>query len=124
MTNQASVEVLEERLKAAEKVADDIQARVIGHPGATGLEDKVIDILSRISSLEFWRNMWIPRLEGNGKKPLMQRVDELETWQNNRDKEVQEKRSDQRSIKLAIILMIVSSLWGIIKDFILPINTP
>jgi hypothetical protein len=115
-----SIEVIDARLTENEKKTENLHLRVGGSPGQAGLEDKVIDIFSRLSSLEFWRNAWIPRLEGNGKKPLMQRVDALEDWQNKRDNEVKERRSDQNSIKIAIFLMIVSSLWDIVRDFILP----
>ena len=79
--------------------------------GIEGLEDKV-------GKLEIFKERWTPKLEGNGKKPLMVRLEAVEDWQAKKDKMENQKIIDNRDMRIAIILMVISSFWNIFGDWI------
>lgn len=92
---------------------ENLHIRVGGDPtrGIRGLEDKVTD-------LENFKERWTPKLEGNGKKPLMVRLEAVEDWQAKKDRADNQKIADNRDMRIAIILMVVSSFWNIFGDWI------
>ncbi len=92
---------------------ENLHIRIGGDPtrGIKGLEDKVTD-------LETFKERWTPKLEGNGKKPLMVRLEAVEDWQEKRDKAENQKIADNRDMRIAIIMMIVSSIWNVFGDVI------
>lgn len=48
----------------------------------------------------------------------MQRLQTVEDWQAARDKAEKRRTDDNRDMRVAIILMVVSSLWNIFGDWI------
>lgn len=92
---------------------ENLHTRVGGDPtrGIAGLEDKV-------TALQIFVERWTPKLEGNGKKPLMTRLEAVEDWQAKKDKMDNQKITDNRDIRIAIMLMVVSSLWNIFGDWV------
>ncbi len=92
---------------------ENLHIRIGGNPltGVEGLEDKV-------TKLEIFKDRWTPKLEGNGKKPLMVRLEAVEDWQAKRDKSENQKIADNRDMRIAIILMVVSSFWNVFGDWV------
>lgn len=92
---------------------ENLHVRVGGDPtrGIVGLEDKV-------TAIDIFIARWMPKLEGNGKKPLMTRLEAVEDWQEKRDKIENQKVTDNRDIRIAIALMVLSSLWNVFGDWV------
>lgn len=110
---QNETSVLQKTLDYLTERYHNLHIRIGGDPtrGMKGLEDRVGD-------LEIFRDRWNPKLEGNGKPPLMQRIQTIEDWQAKKDKVEHQKIADSRDIRIAIYLMVISSLWNIFGDWI------
>lgn len=104
---------LQQSMDTLKDVYNDLRVRVGGNPltGAEGLEDKV-------SKHSVILDRWLPKIDGNGKKGIFARVEAVEDWQEKKDKAENRKVEDNRDMRIAIILMVLSSLWNIFGDWI------